>query len=175
MGTPSPVNTVTMRNFTSTKLTFSTIQITGSSEFTQTNTCANGVAPLQNESPFNCTINVTFTPSGTGTRTATLTINDSDPSSPQTVTLTGVGTNVSVNPTLLNFGTQQVFMMGGAQTAMLTNGGSSPITISSVQASGDFTQTNTCGSTLNRWLKLRHYGRLHAHGQRNAFWHGHGN
>jgi phospholipase C len=149
VGTPSPVNTVTMRNFSSTKLTFSTIQITGSSEFTQTNTCANGVGALKNESPLNCTINVTFTPNGTGTRTATLTINDSDPSSPQVVSLTGVGTNVSLNPTLLNFGTQQVFMSGAAQTATLTNGGSTAVSISSIQASGDYTQTNNCGSSLN--------------------------
>jgi len=148
VGTPSPVNTVTMRNFSATKLTFSTIQITGSSEFTQTNTCAAGVGGLKNESPLNCTINVTFTPSSTGTRTATLTINDSDPSSPQIVTLTGVGTNVTLNPTLLSFGTQQVFTSGAAQMATLTNGGTTPISISSIQASGDFSQTNNCGSTL---------------------------
>jgi phospholipase C len=148
VGTPSPISTVTMRNFTATKLTFSSITISGSSAFTQTNTCANGVAPLMNESPFNCTINVTYTPTATGPQTATLTINDNGFGSPQTVTLNGVGTNVALNPTLLTFGAQQVFMSGAAQTAALTNNGTSPVSISSIVASGDYSQTNNCGSTL---------------------------
>lgn len=149
VGTPSTVNTVTMRNFSKTStLTFSSVKITGNPDFTETNTCANGVSPLLNESPFNCTINVTYTPSTTGPETATLTITDSDASSPQTVILNGVGTNVTLNPTLLNFGSQRVFMSGTAQMATLTNGGSTPISISSIQASGDYTQTNNCGSSL---------------------------
>jgi len=148
VGTPSPLSTVTMRNFTKVKLNFTSIQITGSSEFTQTNTCANGVGPLGNETPLNCTINVTFTPNGTGARTATLTINDTDVTSPQTVTLTGNGTNLTLNPTLLSYGIQNVFMSGSSQSATLTNSGTSAVTISNIATSGDYTSSTTCGSTL---------------------------
>jgi|GEM_PF-170058 len=149
VGTPSPVSTVTMRNFTKVKLNFSTIQIAGSSEFTQTNTCAAGVGPLINESPLHCLINITFTPNGTGVRTATMTINDTDVNSPQTVTLTGMGTNLTLNPTLLSYGTQNLFMSGGSQSATLTNSGTSAVTISNIAASGDYTPSTTCGSTLS--------------------------
>jgi phospholipase C len=146
VGTPSPVSTVTMRNFLPTKLSFNSIKISGSTAFTQTNTCANGVAALMNESPFNCTINVTFNPGAAGPQSGTLTVNDS--SGIQTVSLSALGTNVSVNPTLLSYASQQVFMSGTAQNATLTNNGTNPVSIGSIVASGDYSQTNTCGSTL---------------------------
>jgi phospholipase C len=150
VGTPSPVQTVTLRNFSmSTKLSFSSITISGDPEFTQTNTCANGVQPLRNESPTNCTVNVTFTPTSAGTKNATLTLMDNDVSSPQTVALTATGTNLALNPALLTFGTQQVFSGGPGQMATFTNSGSVPVTISNIVASGDYSQTNNCGSGLN--------------------------
>jgi phospholipase C len=147
VGTPSPIQTVTLRNFSmTTTLKFTSIAISGDSEFTQTNTCANGVLPLHNESPTNCTVNVTFTPNSAGNKSATLTLVDNDPSSPQSIAITAVGTNLTLNPMLLTFGTQQVGSGGAAQVAMLTNKGSAPVTISNVQASGDFSQTNNCGT-----------------------------
>lgn len=147
VGTPSPVQTVTLRNFSfTTTLKFTSINITGDSEFTQTNTCANGVQPLKNESPTNCTVNVTFTPTSAGNKSATLTLVDNDASSPQIIALTATGTNLTLTPSLLTFPTQQVFMSGGAQTAMLTNNSSAPVTISNVQATGDYSQTNNCGA-----------------------------
>ncbi len=150
VGTPSPVQTVTLRNFnTTTTLKFTSIAISGDSEFTQTNTCGAGVLPLKNESPSNCTVNVTFTPNSAGLKAATLTLVDNDPSSPQVISLSATGTNLTLNPALLSFGTQQVFMGGGAQTATLTNGGTVAVNLSSIQGSGDFTQTNNCGSSLN--------------------------
>ncbi len=148
VGVPSPVQTVTLRNFsTTTTLKFTSITITGDSEFTQTNTCANGVLPLHNESPTNCTVNVTFTPTSGGNKAATLTLVDNDASSPQKIALTAIGTNLTLSPSLLTFPTQLVFMSGSAQSATLTNSGTAPVTISNVQASGDFTQNNNC-STL---------------------------
>jgi len=151
VGTPSPISTVTMRNFSmSNTLTFSSIAITGDPEFTQTNTCAAGVSPLKNESPSNCMVNVTFTPTSAGPKTATLTMMDNDVSgSKQTVTLTATGTNVTLSPSILSFGAQQVFMSGNAQMATLTNASSVPLTISSIQPNGDYSQTNNCGTGLN--------------------------
>ena len=149
VGMPSPASTVVMRNFSpTTKLNFSSINLSGSSDFTQTNNCSNGVRPLTGSIPGNCTLNVTFTPSGPGPRTATLTMTDNDPTSPQVIAITGVGTNVTLNPALLNFGIQAVFMSGAAQAAVLTNSGTSTVTISSIAAGGDYSQTNNCGSSL---------------------------
>jgi len=149
VNTPSPVQTVTLRNFnTSQVLKFTSIAISGDSEFTQTNTCANGVQPLHNESPTNCTVNVTFTPTSPGPKTATLTLTDNDPSSPQQIALTATGTSLVLNPQLLMFATQQVGMGGSAQMSTLTNTGTTSVSISSILPSGDFSQTNNCPSSL---------------------------
>jgi phospholipase C len=149
VGVPSPVSSVVVRNFSTTsKLNFSSISLTGSSDFSQTNSCANGVGTLVGEVPRNCAVSVTFTPSSSGPKTATLTLVDNDPTSPQMVNITGVGTNVALNPTLLNFGIQTVFLSGVSQMASLTNSGTAPVTISSIAASGDYSQSNDCPASL---------------------------
>ena len=68
--------------------------------------------------------------------------------SPQTVTLSGTGTMplVSVSSPSLTFSARNVGTSGSAQTVRLTNTGKAALTISSITASGDFSQTNTCAS-----------------------------
>nr|WSX78454.1 choice-of-anchor D domain-containing protein [Streptomyces sp. NBC_00899] len=65
----------------------------------------------------------------------------------------GGGTNPSsatlaVTPSSLTFAAQAPGTTSGAQNVTVTNTGSAAASISSVSASGDFTQTNTCGSSL---------------------------
>ncbi len=55
---------------------------------------------------------------------------------------------VTVSPASLSFGSQQVNTTSAPQTVTLTNNSSSTLTISSVSTSGDFAQTNTCGTSL---------------------------
>jgi hypothetical protein len=98
--------------------------------------------------PNECIINVTFTPQATGTRTGTLTITDNDPTSPQFVSLSGPGTQVLLSPALLNFGIQSVGGTTGMQTATLTNDSTTSLNISSITLSGDYAQTNNCGSSV---------------------------
>lgn len=149
VGTASPVKTVTVSNFTPSTLTVTNVSTGGSTEFTQTNTCSRPLPPNDGTTKVStCTINVTFKPKATGTRTATLTITDSDPSSPQTVALSGVGSNVTLNPTLLDFGTQQIFSTQ-MQTAILRNRGTTSLSISGINAAGDYQQSNDCGSSLS--------------------------
>src|SRR5437868_4869362 len=58
---------------------------------------------------------------------------------------------VSLNPTSLSFGNQQVNTTSTAQTVTLTNSGNADLTISSIGLTGtnagDFAQTNTCPSS----------------------------
>ncbi|MBZ5705188.1 MAG: choice-of-anchor D domain-containing protein [Acidobacteriia bacterium] len=147
VGTSSPIKTATVSNFGTTTLTITNIS-SSSPEFTQTNTCAAPLPPAGTGKIPTCTINVTFKPTATGNRAGTLTITDTDPSSPQLISVTGVGTNISLTPSLLSFGTVQV-----SSTKVLTstfkNLGTSLLNISSIVASGDYTQTNTCGSSLS--------------------------
>jgi len=121
---------------------------TNSSEFTQTNTCQNPVAPGGN-----CTISVYFTPSTSGPQTGTLTITDNAASSPQTAALngTGVSTSLSVTPATIAFANQVVGTTSAGQKITVTNNGYGSVTINSVAASGGFGETDNCtGATLSQ-------------------------
>ncbi|MDQ6884583.1 MAG: choice-of-anchor D domain-containing protein [Candidatus Dormibacteraeota bacterium] len=53
---------------------------------------------------------------------------------------------LTLNPWQLGFGQQQVGTTSAAQTSTITNSGNAPMTVSTIAASGDFAQTNTCGT-----------------------------
>ena len=55
---------------------------------------------------------------------------------------------MNLAPTSLSFGNENVGKKSAPQTATLSNTGNGTLTISSIMASGDFTDTNTCGSTV---------------------------
>ena len=57
---------------------------------------------------------------------------------------TGVGSDTSLLPTTLTFGSQTAGTTSPMQLMTLTNGGLSPLTVSSIAVSGDFAQVNTC-------------------------------
>jgi FG-GAP-like repeat/Abnormal spindle-like microcephaly-assoc'd, ASPM-SPD-2-Hydin len=149
VGTTSPTQTVKLTNVGSAGLNITGITLTGpnSGDFAQSNNC-----PRSPASGANCLITVTFTPTAQGVRTASISIADSAPGSPQTVPLTGRGTFLEWSPRSLNMGDQPVGTSSAAGTVTLTNAGPAPITLYSIEIDGlnpgDFTQTNTCGSSL---------------------------
>jgi hypothetical protein len=145
-GTPSTIKTVTLTNYASTALNISSIALSGG-DFLETNDCPASLAPMSG-TPASCVINVEFSPLSPGSKTGTVTIADSDPTSPQVVNLTGVGTGVTLSPGLLSFGSQLVGVSGGTQTATLTNLNTKAMTISKIAATGDYSQSNTCGTSL---------------------------
>jgi hypothetical protein len=53
-----------------------------------------------------------------------------------------------LSPTALNFANQFVNTPSPAQQTTLTNSGSATLNISGIAVTGDFSQTNNCGSTL---------------------------
>ncbi|HMD85409.1 MAG TPA: SBBP repeat-containing protein [Terriglobia bacterium] len=55
---------------------------------------------------------------------------------------------VCLNTNSVNFTGQAVTTTSAEQTITLTNGGNSSLSITSITASGDFAQTNTCGNSL---------------------------
>jgi hypothetical protein len=55
---------------------------------------------------------------------------------------------ISVSSTTVTFGNQSTGTTSAAQTVTLTSSGSGALTISSITASGDFTQTNNCGTSV---------------------------
>jgi hypothetical protein len=153
VGLKSPAKTLTLTNNTQNAVTISSIAINGTnaSDFTQSNNCGNSLAASSY-----CTINVTLNSSANGSRTANLTITDSAPNSPQSTALTGNGTtptpSLSSSLSSVVFNNQHVSTTSLAQNITLTNNGTATLTLNSIALSGlnagDFTQTNTCGSTL---------------------------
>jgi hypothetical protein len=147
INTTSPPQTLTLTNIGSAAITVSGITITGSnsSDFAQTNTCGTSLA-----AGASCAINVTFTPNETGSLAATLNISDSAVGSPQTVSLTGTGTEptVMLSPASLTFGVILVNGSSSAKPITLTNTGNGSLSITSISTTGDFSQTNTCGSSV---------------------------
>src|SRR6185369_11922081 len=55
---------------------------------------------------------------------------------------------LSTNPSSLTFGTQALNTTSAAQSVTVTNTGTAAASVSSVAASGDFAQTNTCGTSI---------------------------
>jgi len=97
-----------------------------------------------------CAVNVTFSPKATGSRTGALTITDSASNSPQQALLsgTGIAPNVVLSTNGLTFSNQLINTTSSSQAVTITNNGTASLTISSLAASGDFAQTNNCGTTL---------------------------
>jgi hypothetical protein len=56
--------------------------------------------------------------------------------------------SVALSSASLTFGTQFVQTTSAPQTITLTNSGNAALTVMSISASGDFAQTNTCGSSV---------------------------
>ncbi|HXH51095.1 MAG TPA: SBBP repeat-containing protein, partial [Terriglobia bacterium] len=127
----------------SAALSISGISVTG--DFAETSQCGQTVS-----AGTQCTINVTFTPTATGKQTGTLVITDSAAGSPHTVHLSGNGASgaVSLSSSSLDFG-QVVVGTTSTQSVTLTNPAQSPLDISSMQAVGDYTELNTCGSVVD--------------------------
>ena len=147
----STVQTVTLSNTGNAALSIVSLVVTGTNagDFAQSNTCGGSVAASGT-----CTISVTFTPVASDSRTASVSIMDNASGSPQTVSFSGTGTTalVSLSPTSLPFGNQSVGVTSAAQTVTLSNTGTASLSITSLTLTGtnasDFTQSNTCGSSL---------------------------
>jgi hypothetical protein len=147
VGTSSKPLPVMLVNTGNSSLNITGVSLAGqdSSDFTQTNNCGASLA-----AGGVCIVNVTFTPTMGGSRMASIAVSGTEPGSPQSVELVGtaLGPVATLSPTALTFASQTVGTTSTAQTATLTNSGNAPLNISGISASGDFAQTNTCGTSL---------------------------
>jgi hypothetical protein len=148
IGSTSSAKTATLTNAGGGTITITSISVTGvdGTEFPiSANTCGSSLA-----AGASCTISVEFKPTAEGTQSATLTVVDGGGT--QTAAVSGTGTAVKFAPASLTFTGTAVGASSAPQTATMTNLGSSAITITSIVVGGadpsDFTETNTCGSTL---------------------------
>ena len=142
VGTTSEAASVQVSNWGTASMTISSIAVSG--PFKQSNSCPAKIRAGN----AGCTVSVTFAPSATGTQTGSLTVTDSGAGSPQVINLTGTGSEITLSPSLLAFPSTQVNSTGKSLNATLTNYGPGTVNISSMVATGDYTQTNTCGGSL---------------------------
>jgi len=142
----SAAQTVTVTNAGSAALQITSI--TASNLFAQTNTCVGAVAAGGGT----CAINVTFTPTTAAAETGQITINDNAAGSPHVIALSGTGVAqaaaVTLAPTSLTFPDTAVGATSAVQTVTVTNSGSAALTFTTIAASGDYTETNNCGTSL---------------------------
>ena len=144
VGTSSTPQTLTVMNTGTAPLAISSIQVSG--DYTATNTCSAAIAPAGT-----CSVTVTFHPTQYGSRPGLLSFTDNAAASPQTVALGGSGAApvAYINPPSVTF--SGVTIVGGqsqASSVLYENTGNSTLVINSISISGDFTQSNTCGSSL---------------------------
>jgi len=143
VGSTSAPKSIAVSNGSSVALSVGSITVTG--DFAQTNTCGSSVAARGS-----CTISITFTPTATGSRTGTVTIYDNANNSPQKITLSGTGVApASMTPASRSYVTTNVGSTTASKSFTLTNNQPSALAISSVVTTGDFIQTNNCGSQVS--------------------------
>jgi hypothetical protein len=158
IGFTSPNQSATFTNTGNTPLTITSVTPAGdTSDFAISTSCSttNKLAAFSS-----CTVSATFTPTAAGKRTATAAIAYTGASgSPVTVNFSGTGVTgtlgLTVSPTTIKFPSQ----VAGTQSPispniLLTNTGTSPVTISSIVLGGtnpaDFAISNGCPSSLSQ-------------------------
>jgi hypothetical protein len=146
VGTISPPQSLRVTN--SGTATLALGSITAGGDAAQTNACPALLTPGAG-----CSINVMFKAGGLGARTGTITVAGAAPNSPQTLTLAGTGIAPSgpaaaLSSTAMVFAVQSAGTTGTPRTVKLSNAGIAPLNLAGISASGDASQTNNCGATL---------------------------
>ncbi len=145
-GTISPPQAVTLQNTGTAGLAIASIAASGAAA--QTNNCPTNLAPGAS-----CTINAMLAAPLTGACTGTITVSGNAPGGPQSVSMGGTclglpGVESALSTSSLVFAPQTVGTGSPSQTVTLSNIGTLSLSIAAIAASGDATQTNTCGASL---------------------------
>ncbi|MFL6121172.1 choice-of-anchor D domain-containing protein [Actinophytocola sp.] len=140
-GASSSPQAVTVTNSGSAAAPVGSVATSG--DFSQTNNCGSSIAAGSS-----CTVTVTFRPTASGSRTGDLTVTAAGVTTTVPLSGTGVapGPVLSPNPTSLSFPGTVVGATSAAQTVTVTNSGTTSASVSGVTASGDYSQTNNCGT-----------------------------
>jgi hypothetical protein len=140
-GQSSGAQTVAVTNPTSSAASVSSISTSG--DFAETNNCGSSIAANGS-----CSVSVTFTPSASGSRSGSLTVVAGGVTN--TVALSGTGAAagpiLSTNPGALTFPGTVDGSSAAGQSVTVTNTGTASASISGVSVTGDYSQTNNCGT-----------------------------
>jgi len=145
VGVASTPMVTTLRNMGSNTMTITSIT-PPPGDYSETNTCGASLAGGSE-----CAISVTFNPTTAASRPGTLTILQGG--NPTVVNLTGTGVNqpfLTLNPTSLNFGDQEVNTASPYQTVTVGNAAATTLTFNATPftISNNYSQTNNCPASL---------------------------
>jgi len=149
VGTTSTAKTVVLTNTGTGPLGIAEVSLSG--DFAQTNTCIpSGSLSGSLGTGNSCTISVTFTPRLNGPAQGQARISHDAAGSPTLVSLSGMGVapQVNLSPGTIGFPEQRVGTASNAQTVTLANAGDGPLAVDGITVSGEFTQTNNCGTVV---------------------------
>jgi hypothetical protein len=143
-GSSSATQNVTLSNPGGAVLNISSITTTGQFAVSTT-TCGATLAKSAS-----CSVSVAFMPVTLGPVSGSLVISSNADVGTSSISLTGTGTPgpmLSLNPTSVSFAEQTLNTTSPTKSIQLTNSGAAALTLS-LAASGDFSQSNNCGTGL---------------------------
>lgn len=145
VGAASSASIITLSNTGTAVMTISALVATGNFEIVS-------AVPASLAAGQSVGISVRFVPATAGAKSGSL-ILTSNATGPNSVALSGNGISTtqaisSMAPTSMAFGNETVGAESSAQVVTLTNTGNRPMAITSITASGQFAQSNNCGSSL---------------------------
>ena len=177
INTTSGTQTVSIGNSGTAPLTISAITLTGTNAANFTLSGQGGCTGASIAPAGSCTLTLSFAPTTTGAKTAqiNLTSNAQNAAAVNTIALTGNGilaprAIANLTSTAIGFGN---VIFGGAtpsQVVTLTNSGGQAMSITSLAVTGDFIQSNNCGSQCGLLGQLHHQHPVHAAGAGCALW-----
>ena len=115
--------------------------ISATGAFRKKNRCPAAIAPGTQ-----CPIEIRFAPKSAGTHTGKLTVVEGQTA--LVVSLSGIATRVALSPAALSFRRRRVGSISAAKKVTLANNHSSALRISGIAVSGDFAETDHCGTQL---------------------------
>jgi sugar lactone lactonase YvrE len=143
VGEPSVASYIGLSNIGGAPLSISSIN--ADADFKLINPC-----PASIGGGTGCTISVQFDPTSTGAKSTSFSINTNGvhPSLKGSLSGTGTAPSVVLMPGSLTFNPQQATTTSSAQSAILTNTGTGPLTIASITPSGDFSASSNCPTVI---------------------------
>jgi predicted extracellular nuclease len=143
LNTNSAAKTVTITNNANAPITVGSIAISG--DYSQTSNCGTSIVASGT-----CTVSVIFKPTVLGTRTGTLTVTTTGAAATTlTTALTGVAPPLpTISPASADFGSQAISVGSTAKTITVTNSATVPVAVGVISLTGDYSQTNTCGTSI---------------------------
>jgi len=141
VNTTSAAQTVSLSNTGNTPSALSAATVTG--PFAFTTTCGATLAASAS-----CSYSVTFTPTAMNAASGTLSIPTDVGTKTVSLSGTGLQTSGTLTPASVAFGSLAVGATSSTQSVTLTNTGNTALGVTSVSVSGQYAQTNTCGSSI---------------------------